>query len=230
LSKLPSGTGALDADLSTLLAEFEVIKAAEPKESKQELDDFSSEAASFDVISQMSADSNCTMRPALFSSEFMQSLQRPLCEWLLGSVSLSKEQSEQKDGSVKSMKRRHSFDSPVSAKRYEFETVMRRVCESGSAGWCLSQKESESSEAEGTVTVAPQPSTSTAEETLPPRAKTTVSSVVQVDEKKFVDKLNLLFREMTFSNTNGQKTALNNVEQWRALLNKMHTSQDWLAK
>ncbi|KHJ99330.1 hypothetical protein OESDEN_00671 [Oesophagostomum dentatum] len=81
LKKIPSGPGALDADVSTIMAEFDVIKNSTPEAEEESSDS----ASSFDIVAQ---DSSAQLASAVgaekvLSAEFLNTLQQPLSTWLM---------------------------------------------------------------------------------------------------------------------------------------------------
>jgi hypothetical protein len=255
LTKIPSGAGALDADMSALMAEFEVIKTNAAVCLDNEADD-ASDSASFEVMTSSDALSMARRvepkpTPAnILSKDFLELLQRPLSHWLLSvlppSAAVTTSSSVQST-KVEPRKRRHSFDNPIEAKKYEFEDVIRGVRESSHVGWYQPSSqvatEVETSESEA-LDCASTASTSTTQ--IPRIMDTEVipTATSTFDERRFVDDLTRLFNTANStgamsihggSNTSRSAptpvdpTTVQSVIYWKDTIDKIQSSVNWLA-
>ncbi|RCN30546.1 hypothetical protein ANCCAN_23677 [Ancylostoma caninum] len=140
LKKIPSGPGALDADVSTIMAEFDVIKNSTPEAEAESSDS----ASSFDLVAQDSGTPAAPTTPAenILSAEFINTLQQPLSSWLMR-IMPKERQKVQVDTSVKDvveeplrpMKRPHSCGDI--RRHYAFQDVISNIRNSSNDTWIL---------------------------------------------------------------------------------------------
>ncbi|VDM68421.1 unnamed protein product [Strongylus vulgaris] len=110
LKKIPSGPGALDADVSSIMAEFDVIKNSSTPEAEVESTD---SASSFDIIAPKDSGAPETPAENVLSAEFLNTLQQPLSSWLMRIMPNEKVERNASaidvvEEPVRSMKRPHS--------------------------------------------------------------------------------------------------------------------------
>ncbi|KAK6022848.1 hypothetical protein OSTOST_11439 [Ostertagia ostertagi] len=113
LKKIPSGPAALEADMSSIMAEFDVIKTSSSPGAEAESSD---SASSFDIVAQDTASPHPapdTPVEKVLSAEFLNTLQQPLSSWLMRIIPKESQKVESDPGAVaheslRSMKRPHS--------------------------------------------------------------------------------------------------------------------------
>ncbi|KIH60109.1 hypothetical protein ANCDUO_09645 [Ancylostoma duodenale] len=140
LKKIPSGPGALDADVSTIMAEFDVIKNSTPEAEAESSDS----ASSFDLVAQDSGTPAAPTTPAenILSAEFINTLQQPLSSWLMR-IMPKEPQEVRIDTNVKDvveeplrpMKRPHSCGDI--RRHYGFQDVISNIRNSSNDTWIL---------------------------------------------------------------------------------------------
>ncbi|VDO65894.1 unnamed protein product [Haemonchus placei] len=140
LKKIPSGSAALEADMSAIMAEFDVVKNSSSPEVEVESSDT---ASSFDLIAHEATPARTSADTAVqkvLSAEFLNTLQQPLSSWLMRLIPKDTLKVESESSTVTSepsrtMKRPHSCSDVK--RHYEFEDVIDRVRASSNDSWVL---------------------------------------------------------------------------------------------
>uniref|UniRef100_A0A7I4YUB6 GTD-binding domain-containing protein n=1 Tax=Haemonchus contortus TaxID=6289 RepID=A0A7I4YUB6_HAECO len=140
LKKIPSGSAALEADMSAIMAEFDVVKTSSSPEAEVESSDT---ASSFDLIAHDATPARTSADTAVqkvLSAEFLNTLQQPLSSWLMRlipneSLKVESEPTIVTPEPSRTMKRPHSCSDVK--RHYEFEDVIDRVRASSNDSWVL---------------------------------------------------------------------------------------------
>ncbi|VDL77437.1 unnamed protein product [Nippostrongylus brasiliensis] len=234
LKKIPSGSGALEADMSSIMAEFDVIKTSSPEVEVESSDS----ASSFDLIPQEQASAcGATFAPGtpaekVLSAEFLNTLQQPLSSWLMRVIPNEQQKVEKKRPnalyeSLPTMKRPHSCSDVK--RHYEFEDVIDSVRTSSDDIWVLSSEPPKKTRTEETSSSG-DPSTSELEcETKTP---------IAFNEKEFLASLSKLFVSPTSATPssiapekadNPPQVDLSTVLGWKQVLDRIEQAAPyWL--
>ncbi|CAI4223540.1 unnamed protein product [Auanema sp. JU1783] len=221
LTSIPSGA-ALDADVSTLVAEFEILKANSPT---IEIDQ--SETSSFDVLNDCkgSTDSNTVV-----SSEFAKMLSRPLSDWLIQNGLSFVDDSSSKGSTISSNrnKRRHSFEDHIKSKRFGFEDIIRNIQMSSSNSWFMGESLDDS---EVKCVVHDKASESDSQS-----ASDSDHSNQKLPEAEYIKRLRLMFKmfDPTWGSTSPSSLSNERLDQnsdlyWKQVVDKIQKSYNWLS-
>ncbi|CAJ0591120.1 unnamed protein product [Cylicocyclus nassatus] len=237
LKKIPSGPGALDADVSTLMAEFDVIKNSSTPEAEVESTD---SASSFDIIAPKDGNVPETPVEKVLSAEFLNTLQQPLSSWLMRIMPSEHKAATETavttpvEESPRSMKRPHSCGE---IRRYGFQNVISSVNASSNDSWIL---ESEPSKKTRTEEKAESSSTGSVKTSRPEDASVSEQEETQNDppfnESEFISHLSRLFLCNSTSAPHGtadkpstQGIDLSTVLGWKQVLDRIEQSAPyWL--
>ncbi|KAK6034902.1 hypothetical protein COOONC_27592 [Cooperia oncophora] len=238
LKKIPSGPAALETDMSSIMAEFDVIKTSSSPGAEAESSD---SASSFDMVVQdnLVVQDTTSTHPTLhapvekvLSAEFLNTLQQPLSWWLMRIIPKESQKAESSTETVlhesmRSMKRPHS--SSDVKRHYEFEDVIDRVRASSNDAWVLGSEPSKKTRTEENY-AKEEPSTSEQEcEPVTP---------IPFNEAEFLANLSKLFvcKMQTTSpsdlppNSDGQDIDLSTVLGWKRVLDRIEQAAPYWLK
>ncbi|KAK6754941.1 hypothetical protein RB195_013737 [Necator americanus] len=234
LKKIPSGPGALDADVTTIMAEFDVIKNSSTPEAEAESSD---SASSFDLVAEDSSTPAAPATPVekVLSAEFLNTLQQPLSSWLMRVMPKERQKVETNskvavEEPVRPMKRPHSCGD-MRRWHYGFQDVISSVHASSNDAWILGSEPVKKTRTE-------KQSSCTKEETSASEQECEAQNV-PFNENEFVSHLSKLFlcnssmtplgRTSSADKTRSQEIDLRTVLGWKQVLDKIEQSAPyWL--
>ncbi|EYB92953.1 hypothetical protein Y032_0188g1154 [Ancylostoma ceylanicum] len=233
LKKIPSGPGALDADVSTIMAEFDVIKNSTPEAEAESSDS----ASSFDLVAQENGTPAAPATPAenILSAEFINTLQQPLSSWLMRIMPKERQKVETNvkdvvEEPVRPMKRPHSCGDI--RRHYGFQDVISNIRNSSNDTWILGSEPVKKTRTEQQpIFNKEEPSTSEQE--------CDAQTAVPFNENEFVAHLSKLFlcnpamssltQSSPVSKPRPQKIDLSTILGWKQVLDKIEQSAPyWL--
>ncbi|CAD6186729.1 unnamed protein product [Caenorhabditis auriculariae] len=201
LSKLSSEQGNVERSNEEMEATFESV-------------DFSESASSFEIVRPSSrADVELSAPGDVLSKEFMESLRRPMCEWLLRVASSAKEQEVQQVQPT-------DIPLPTTTGNYQFEDVIRNIQWSNNTKWVAKNQDFEEEQ-----------SCVTASTVRPSEDSQKVDDASTTSEETLIANLVTLFeRSISGMSTPDEPVRLEDVAAWREILRQMHSSTAWLRR
>ncbi|KAK5974451.1 hypothetical protein GCK32_015612, partial [Trichostrongylus colubriformis] len=230
LKKIPSGPAALEADMSSIMAEFDVVKTSSPEVEAESSDS----ASSFDLIAQDTAAPHTALDAPpekVLSADFLNTLQQPLSWWLMRIIPKERLKVESVPTSLhesmRSMKRPHS--SSDVQRHYEFEDVIDRVRMSNNDSWILGSEPLKKTRTDDTY-VKEEPSTSEQECDAQTPVPFNENEFLTNMSKLFVCKMRTTPPQDLPMDTSTQEIDLSTVLGWKRVLERIEQAAPYWLK